>query len=165
MFYSSTIRGSTVPLLDVPLFHHPCSTFPPSDATQFHDQMFYCSTTRCSTVPLFPHLCSTVPPSACNVLPSDVKVFWHQVFYCSTARAVGCFTVPPLDVLLFHYQLFHCSTMCSSLRCSIVPPSRFYCFSMIVLLLHHLCSLSLREGLCTEKNKGFSSSWCNDKTL
>ena len=124
MFHCSTNRCCTVPPSGVALFHRLYSTVPPVD------------------VPLFHHLSSTVPPSACNVLPSDVKVFWHQVFYCSTASAVGCFTVPPLDVLLFH-----CSTMCSSLRCSIVPPSLFYCFTMIVLLFHHqvfyCCTISV----------------------
>ena len=127
-----------------------CSIIP---VPLFHHQMLHSSTIRCSTVPPPDVPLFHCSPISVLLFHYQLAMFYHQMLKCS---GIKCSTVPlllPSDV-----SLFHRSTMCSSLRCSIVPPSLFYCFSMIVLLLHHLCSLSLREGLCTEKNKGFSSS-------
>ena len=61
MLYSSTIGRSPVLPIDVPPFHHDCSTF--------HHQMFYCSNIRCSTIK-----CSTVAR----------WLFHYQMLYCST---------------------------------------------------------------------------------
>ena len=124
MFHCSTI---SVPLFhhncftvlpsDVPLFHYLCSIVPPSrspappsDVPLFHDQMFHCSTIRCSTVP-----------------PSDVLRFHHQMFYFSTIR---CSIVPPWDVPVFH-DLF------SSILPSLFDRSTIR--SSTVPLLHHDC--------------------------
>ena len=61
MLYCSTNRCSSVPQLDVPLFHHDCVSL-------FHHHMFYCSAIA---VPPFilsmlyfsTNRCSSVPPS------------------------------------------------------------------------------------------------------
>ena len=112
MFHCSTIRYSAVPLPGFPLFHHLCSTDPPS--------LLDCSTTRCSTVSpsdvlQFHDDCSTIPPL-------DGPLF-HFL----------CFTVP---LYLFHFSTmivplcYHEIFDCSTIRCSIIPPPRFHCSIM-----------------------------------
>ena len=114
--------------LSVPLFHHLCSTVPPSNILLYHHQMFHCSIVRWSTVRpsevlLFHHDCSTVPSS-------DVPPFQHQMFSLSISR---CSTVSPLDVSPFHHQMFYCPTI----RGFNVPPSMFQCFTTSVTLFQH----------------------------
>ena len=95
MFHCSTIRSSTVPPSDVPLFHHLCYTVSPLDIPLFH---LDCSTVPPSHGPVFHHLCSTVPLSLFHCSTISVPLFHHL-----------CSTVSP--------SLLHCSTI----RCSTVP--------------------------------------------
>ena len=96
MFHCSTIRYSAVPLPDFPLFHHLCSTDPPS--------LLDCSTTRYSTVspsdvlqfrddcstippldgPLFHYLCFTFPLYLFHFFTMIVPLCYHEIFDCST---------------------------------------------------------------------------------
>ena len=98
MFDCLTIICSTVPPLDVLLFHNLSSTVPPSYLPLFHHEMFHCSTIISSTFP-----------------PSNVLLSYHQMFYFSTTR---CSNVPPsvfhcftISVSLFLHQMVHCSTI------------------------------------------------------
>ena len=146
----------------VPLFHHDCSTVPLSDVPLFHHQMFYSSIIRCSTVPLFHDFCLSVPPS-------DVLQFHHQMVHCSIISVLLfhhlCSTVPPSYVLLFYhlystvalsavplfqYQMLYCSTVAPSdvlvfhHLCSTVLPRVFYCSTIRCLTLPpclFLCSI------------------------